>query len=1101
MALISNQLVKQVDLPVWEWLRFSPVAPTAGLSASCIADNPTFNEISGRYIYYLLNATNFWRYDTVADTYLQMASPPNAPATATSLRFAGAQGYYNRVISAGANTIQTGLPFGATALGYKIRIVSGRGAGQERIITAVSDPVVADYGAATAGATTTLTDTAKTWFSNMTGATYNLNGYAGYVVRTLFGTGSNQVRKILYNSATVLTIGDVNYVANEPFANVTWAAPAAGTVYQIESSTITVDTNWDVVPDSTSRFVIQAGGVWMLSGAAAAPFYTMQYYDVLHDVWYARPVTTNLVSAAPSDLSLERMTENSTVWDQGKASTTGTNTTIVDSTKNWTTNQWANYPVYIFTGTGRGQITTVTSNTGNTLTVGSMATATNSTSRYQILGYDAGKSSGSNSANTFNDSSKTWAVNRWANYGLRILSGTGAGQLRQIQSNSTSTLTTYGGWNVLPDNTSVYSIQGFSETMYFTWGGSGEVFMHNSGNLDMLTHGRMQDFGVANVACALLTDANHTIYEQLPIAITSLAGTTTITATTAQAHNLKVGQYVSVRGVTSAAADQYNVTGLMQITSVPSTTTFTYTPSGTGSGSYAYLTALGTSNLSDASKDFRDLITSASTTQLTFAVATPSNINGWYVSGTNITPGTTVASGAGTTTLTLSATQGGTPSGVMTFSPWGPTPAITSSYSSGGGAGVATVTLTANTNANINGWYVVGTGIAIGTRVFSGAGTSTITLTSACTGAVSGTITFYPPNVAGLQIVMNTAAPAVTTGVQAGQLMQAASSGVGGGTLGFLTALASAPVAGITRYAITNRELIGAAMDQTLTNYNAGVATGGSATTLIDASAFWATATGTGSAQGTTITLSAAAPGNVNGWYISGTGIAAGAQIVSGQGTTTLTVSVPHTGTVSGTITCAAWNQSLVGRRIKIQSGATGLNQELNITAVTPTTGTLTFASAVAPINNVAVYSLLSIPVKGVGHEVSWISGNSNMSTIGKYLILPRGGAAVGIDKIDMTTDRVFVMHYSPFSETLGSGSMYAYDQTDRLYFTKDITQRIYYFDVNTNIIQGSGVVPYVAGTAGIGNKMEIFLTVDGLKYIWINRQQQQEHFRSLIFW
>lgn len=1101
MALTSNQLVKQVDLPVWEWLRFSPVVPSAGLSASCIADNPTFNEISGRYIYYLLNATNFWRYDTVADTYLQMASPPNAPLTASSLRFAGAQGYYNRVISAGANTIQTGLPFGATALGYKIRIISGRGAGQERIITAVSDPIVADYGAATAGATTSLTDTAKTWYSNLTGSTYNVNNYAGYVVRTLFGTGANQVRKILYNSATVLTIGDINYVANEPFANVTWTAPAAGTVYQIESSTITVDTNWDVVPDSTSRFVIQSGGVWMISGATAAPFYTMQYYDVLHDVWYTRPATTNLVSAAPSDVTLERMTENSTIWDQGKASTTGTNTTIVDSTKNWTTNQWANYPVYIFTGTGRGQITRVTSNTGNTLTVNSITTATNSTSRYQILGYDAGTSSGSNTASTLNDSSKSWEVNRWANYGVRIMSGTGAGQLRQIQSNTTSTLTTYGGWNIRPDNTSIYSIQGFSETMYFAWGGSSEVFMHNSGNLDMLTHGRMQDFGVASVACALLSDVNHTIYEQLPIAISSLAGTTTITATTAQAHNLKVGQYVSIRGVTSAANDQFNVTGLVQITSVPSTTTFTYTPFAAGSGTYSYLTALGTSNLSDASKDFRDNLASATTTQLTFTRATPSNINGWYVSGTNITPGTTVTSGAGTTTLTLSATQGGTPSGVMTFSPWGPATAITSTYSSGGGAGVATVTMTANTNANINGWYVVGTGIAIGARVFSGAGTSTITLTSACTGAVSGTITFYPPNVSGLQIVMNTAAPAVTTGAQAGQLMQATSSGVGGGTMGFLTALATAPTAGITRYAITNRELIGAAMDQTLTTYNAGVATGGGTTTLVDASAFWATATGTGSAQGTTITLSAAAPGNVNGWYISGTGIAAGAQIVSGQGTTTLTVSVPHTGSVSGTMTCAAWNQSLVGRRIKIQSGATGLNQELTITAVAPTTGTLTFATAVAPVNNVAVYSLLSIPVKGAGLACSWISGNSNMSTIGKYLVLPRGGATVGIDRVDMTTDRVFVMHYSPFAETLGSGSMYAYDQTDRVYFTKDVTQRLYYFDVNTNMIQGSGVVPYIAGTAGIGNKMEIFQTVDGLKYIWINRQQAQEHFRSLIFW
>lgn len=1099
MALSANQLRKQVDLPTWEWLRFSPVVPTAGLSCSCAADNSSFNENSGRYIYYLLNATNFWRYDTIADTYEQMASPPQAPLTASSMRFAGAQGYYNRVISATSTTLVTGLPSGPSPIGYKIRIVSGKGAGQERVITAVSDPIVADYGAATAGSTTSLTDSSKTWTTGYVGSTLNVNSWVGYVVRTLFGTGLNQVRKILYNSATVLTTGDVNFIQNDPFASNTMTAPAAGTVYQIESSTITVDTAWDITPDNTSRFVIQSGAIWLISGAAATPFYTLQYYDVLHDIWYSKTALTNMVGAAPTDVSLERITENSSLWAQGIA-TSGSTTTLVDATQNWAVNQWAGYELYFYTGTGRGQIVIITSNTATTLTFPTVSTAPDATTRYQIIGYDGGKSTGSNTFNTINDSTKAWTVNRYANYAVRILFGTGAGQLRQILSNTSTQLTIYGGWNILPDSTSVYVIQGASETMYIGWGGSSEVFMHNAGNLDLLSHGRAFENGVACIAAALLSDSSHTIYEQMPFALTSLAGTTTITATTSQAHNFKVGQYVSIRGVTSAAADQYNITGLYQIVTVPSTTTFTYTPSVAGSGTYAYLTALGTGNLSDASKDFRDNIASATTTSLTFTRTTPTNINGWYVTGTNIIPGTTVASGAGTTTLTLSATQSGTPSGVMLFTPWGPTTAVTSTFSSGGGAGVATVTMTGNTNANITGWYVVGTGIAIGTTVTSGAGTATITLSNACTGVVSGTITFYPPNIAGRQIVMSTTAPTITTGNTTGQLMQATSSGVGGATMGFITALGSAPTAAITRYVVTSPLLLGAALDQTLTTYNSGVATGGSTTTLVDASAFWATATGTGSAQGTTITLSAAAPGNVNGWYVSGTGINAGAYIVSGAGTTTLTVSVPHSGAVSGVITCTAWNQSLVGRRIKIQSGATGLNQELTITAVAPTTGTITFGLATAPVNNVAVYSLLSIPVKGVGTVAAWASGNSVVANRGKYIWLARGGAVVGIDKLDLTTDRIVINYYIPFTETLGSGTMWAYDGQDRLYLTKDVTQRCYYLDLNTNWLQGAGVFPYTAGTAGIGNKMEIFTTVDGLKYMWLNRQQQQEHFRQLLF-
>jgi hypothetical protein len=77
---------------------------------------------------------------------------------------------------------------------------------------------------------------------------------------------------------------------------------------------------------------------------------------------------------------------------------------------------------------------------------------------------------------------------------------------------------------------------------------------------------------------------------------------------------------------------------------------------------------------------------------------------------------------------------------------------------------------------------------------------------------------------------------------------------------------------------------------------------------------------------------------------------------------------------------------------------------------------------------------------------------------------------------------------------------MYAYDGADRLYFTKDLTQRVYYLDLNTNFIYGAGVFPYVVGTTSIGNRMEVFTTADGLKYLWVNRQLAQEHFRQLLF-
>ena len=1100
MALTSNTLVKQVDLPVWEFLRPLPATPTSGLSATCIADTALFNEYSGRYQYVLINATNFWRYDTYSDTYLQMTSPPNAPLTASSMRFAGAQGYYNRVISATSTTFDSGLPSAQAAVGFKVRIVSGKGAGQERLITAVSDPIVVDSGGATGGSTTTLVDTLKWWTKSYTGTTANVNPYVGYMCRVLYGTGLNQTRKILYHTLNTLTIGDTNYIQNDPFANVTWTAPAAGSSYQIEYNTITIDTAWDVIPDSTSRFVIQSGAIWLLSGASATPFHTIQYYDVLHDLWYTKPAHTQIMAAAPTEVSLERMTENSSLWYQGRA-TDGSTATIVDSTANWTTDQWNGYHAYIYSGPGRGQVSTINSNTNNTLNINAVTTATSSTSLYQIIGYDAGTSSGSNTYNTFNDSTKTWTTDRWKNYSIRILYGTGSGQLRSILSNTTSTLTLYRGWNILPDASSVYAIQGDSEQNYIAWGGVGEIFIHNAGNIDIPTHTRITDQGIVCLGAAWLSDANHTIYEQMPVAITSLSGTTTITATTVQNHNFLVGQYVSIRGVTNGN-DQFNVTGLVQILSVPSTTTFTYTPNAAGSGSYTFgATALSTTVLTDGSKDYRDNLTLGTTTQLTFPRITPSNLNGWYVSGTNILGGTRVSSGAGSTTLTLSQTQVSTASGIIMFSPWAPAANFTAT-GSGGGTGVATVTLSANSPANCNGWYISGNGITVNTKVFSGQGTTSLVLTNACSGAVSGTVTLTPPEAAGKLVYYNSAAPAVTTGAAAAQcgFVSAVTTGV---SLTMVGAAAVAPTAAVSRYAIGLVQMPGAKIESQNLSYYSGVLLGAqqSTTAAQDTNAFWATATGSAASAGlTTVTLSAASPGSVNGWFISGTGITTGTYIVSGAGTTSITLSQPTSGAVSGTMTCTAWNAAVVGRRLKFHS-STGISQDVVITGTTATIGALVFGTATAGAAGTTAYSIYSIPAHGAGCELVWVSSNTDPLTKGRYLWMPRCGGSAGIDILDLNTDEVVLNYYVPFAETMTTGSSFAYDQEDRIYFTVNNSLRFYYLDVNTRILNGAGFAPYITGTALLGNRTDIFTTTDNLKYLIFNRHTSTEVYRQLLFY
>lgn len=1189
MAL-TNKLKQQVDLPVWEWLRTLPVAATAGLSCTCTADTPMINATSGRYIYALLNATNFWRYDTIADSYEQLASPVITPLTASSMRFSGSLGYYGRVISSPtATTINTGLPSSSAAVGYHIRIISGKGAGQERLITAASDPIIADFGGVSGASTANITDSAKNW--GYTGTANNFNGWVGYVVRVIGGTGINQVRKILYNNATTLTIADVNIHAYEPWAvpgsstagTAGWATTAAGSLYQIEYSTVTVDTAWDIQPDNTSRYVIQSGGVFLASGASLANGgITMQYYSVLEDIWYAKETYSNMVPIVPTDLSLERLTENSSLWYTSIASS-GTTTTLTDSAASWTVNQWAGYPCIIWTGTGHGQIGYITSNTATALTFSNtLGTAPDATSRYSISGYDGGTLSSVQGRIIF-DSTKSWTVNQYANYAVRIVFGTGMGQIRQIMSNGATSLVVYDNWNVQPDNTSVYLIQGHAQDMYITEGGSAETFIYHNGDCDFVTPSRVLDEGIIEVACAMLCDgtstATHVIYEQKPVAITGLSGTTTITATTAQPHQFIAGQWVSIRGVTSAAADMYNVTGKVQILGTPSATIFTYTPYAAGTGTYQYSgnVTIGTSVLPDASKFHADVATGGSTTTATFARAQPSNINGWYAYGTNVTLGAQVLSGAGTTTLTFNLTGGGTPSGTLTFSKW-PLP-VTAAYASGGGAGIFTTTfgstipsyvqgwlatgtnmgiggivtggtgsttvnfsiqnagtpsgtitfshptnrplpttatyssgtgtsivMTGNTADYITGWYVVGTNIANGTTVTAGAGTTTITLSTSTSGTPSGTITFYPPSLANAMYYGASGAPAMSaTGLLGtGNPMQlVAQNTAGNGIVMTPLAAITAAAAGTSKFIIARRDMIGQQYQQQTMVYLSGVALGTqSTTTLVDTNSFWATATGSGGSAGAyTFTLSAAGSPLHSGWYVSGTNIPTGAKVVGGAGTTSITTDLPLTGTVSGTITFTAWSpQGMINRRIRMIS-STGVNQELPITACTPSSGTLTFAAATAGATGTTSYTVLPSIVPGAGTVIQWQSGSSIPAKRGRWLIRARGGSTAGFDKLDVTTDQLLTIYAIPSFEVLGSGSQYAYDQLDRLYFTKDVTMRVYYLDLNTHTIFGAGIMPYTAGTAGIGNRMEIFQTIDGLKYLWVNRQMQIDCFRQLLFY
>lgn len=942
-ALNKNTLSPQVDLPTWEWTRFAPQASSA-LSSACSADNSDFLQTEhGRYIYYLIAATQFWRYDTITDMYQQLPSPAAAPNTYTSMKFNGAFGPEGNVLAASAGTLTVPAITLQSMKGYDISIISGTGAGQRRTITGVAEPVVADVGVVTAVSNSlgslTLTDSTKAWV---------VNQFAGLSVRITGNQGVGQVRRILSNSATVLTLGDTTQM-NKPWHNPNVFAPAVSasaggqSAYQIESQLLTVDSNWATTPNTSSVFRIASGTVLLASNNASAPFFTLQCYDILADNWYVLGNQGGLLAAVVGEMCIERTTENASIWARGVASS-GTTTTLVDATHGvnsaaWRTNQWAGYWVHIFSGTGAGQIRQIASNTGTTLTWSTAGTAPDATSRYMVTGFNAGTAT-SGAASTLTDSTKAWAVNSYSNYAVRILSGTGAGQVRPIASNSATALTVLTAWATTPDSTSVYAIQGDSDKLYVFANSNALIPIYNLDS-NVATFGRQVDWGIARNASA-------TVGGHQPVAIASATWVANVaTVTTAHPHQFRVGDSVTVAGITTTTALNTTAT----ITAAASATTFTYAVTGSGSPT---VPAQSTTTLTDASKS-------------------------WAV---NEHAGRTV--------------------------------------------------------------YMYTNSITAGT------------------GGTTGQV---------VRIASNTA-----------------------NTLTFV-ATSTAPTNGVSRYSIASSTAIGA-VDQ-------GVATGTQSTTTLQDTTKVGSFTVATTLNSTLITVSAVGSGQLYvGHAVSGTGIPTGAVIAAfGTGTGgagTYTLSQVCTSTNASITMASGWVvNAYAGKRVRGLSAA----GPFEIAIASNTNNTLTFGVSTAPVTLQTGYVIVEGPARGLGTVANWAFGTSDAAQRGRYIYVTRGSTAVGFDRVDLTTDRVSMMMTTPATEALSSGTMAAYDGGDRIYFHKDATQRIFSLDVVTGKVNGASMYPYAAGNAISGNRMEVFSTTDGLKYLWLNRAGFLECYRCLVWW
>jgi len=380
MAL-TNNLKKVVDLPIFELCSQAPVA-TAAISATTASDEQS------RYIYYLTGAT-FFRYDSENDTWQQLAGPMVAPVTGATLKYSSFNGFRGNCLAATTNTITLPGLSGSCLTGQTIRITAGTGVGQERTISSCTAPTVWDQGIVTAvGSSISITDSTKRW---------EINQYIGYQVRIIFNTGLSQVRKILYNDAASLYFYDANYQQLETWNNTYFSATTPYVVpvatagaqahYIIESCDATISSNWDTIPDESSSFVLFSGGIVLITAAAAAPWSSLQYYDVLSDTWTVKTALGGLLLAAlGTDFSLERTGRAAGAFATGTA-TSGTAKTLVNTSAAMTVDYYVGYQVRITAGTGIGQKRRIVANGTNYFEVSSAwTTIPGADSVYEVYG-------------------------------------------------------------------------------------------------------------------------------------------------------------------------------------------------------------------------------------------------------------------------------------------------------------------------------------------------------------------------------------------------------------------------------------------------------------------------------------------------------------------------------------------------------------------------------------------------------------------------------------------------------------------------------------------------------------------------------------------
>ena len=370
MAL-TKRLVKLVDQPVWEWMRYSPFTSTIGTT---LYNFPTAATSSrwNRYIF-STSATTMYQYDTFSDSWSTFGGLlPNSPASTVGGGWDLSQGHYGNFIvgTSGSSTAQGGFINESAVVGLKIKVIAGLGRGQERTITACTQPENLEYLTPTATYTntstgvTSITDTTKKWM---------VNQWRGYQVRAYLGTSQQYfVRRVLYNNNDTLFFANAEWHVTDPnqaynhVYDANSISVTTATRCVIQRSTITVDSPWTTNLDKSSRFEINCGSLVSVQNISTNAFFLAYRYDPLYANWFPLHTQTGVMPnfLATTQLQYEPISADLTPIFTTGSVTSGSPTSSVDTSQNWSINQWRNYR---FKNKTTGLERMITSNTSNTL--------------------------------------------------------------------------------------------------------------------------------------------------------------------------------------------------------------------------------------------------------------------------------------------------------------------------------------------------------------------------------------------------------------------------------------------------------------------------------------------------------------------------------------------------------------------------------------------------------------------------------------------------------------------------------------------------------------------------------------------------------------